>query len=126
MLPPSFYHPEPTHSASTCFSTWFFVTLSCVYIPVSVSFSCPFCISCLTTIQPPLLFHRPFLSWSLSLYEGLGRAPLIGSVWCCRQSDLERVTNEVRSASCLAPMPAATVTALIYVAQPLEPLHTQT
>lgn len=81
--------------------------------------------SCACPLSPlPLLL--PPTPRSSSLHEGLGRASLIGSVWWWRQSDLESVTDEVRSACCLSSTAAAAVTALIYVAQPVEPIHTRT
>lgn len=71
----------------------------------------------------PLSFSTP-PSHPPSLHEGLGRASLIGSLWWWRQSDLEWVTDEVGSARCLSSTAAAAVTALIYVAEPVDPVHT--
>lgn len=133
LYPSSFYHPDPTHSASACVSICFSLSLSflffpvCLFLVLSVSHSrsvYPFCLSTILLHLPRSPF--PLLPRSPSLDEGPGRASLIGSVWWWRQSDLEWVTDEVRSARCLSSTAAAAVTALIYVAQPVEPIHTCT
>lgn len=67
------------------------------------AFVCP--ISFLRPPPParlPPFSSSPPPSPSPSLHEGLGRASLIGSVWWRGQSDLEWVTDEVRSARCLS------------------------
>lgn len=110
----SFYHPDPTHPESLCL----FPILSVSHVltlSTFLSFLCP---------SPPAPSLLPLLPRSPSLHEGLGRASLIGSVWWWRQSDLEWVTDEVCSARCLSSTTAAAVTALIYVAQPVEAIHT--
>lgn len=113
------------HSLCICPSLRLFLRLSVL--------SCPFCLT--FSLSASLSFHHPpltapsplpLLPHFPSLHEGLGRASLIGSVWWWRQSDLEWVTDEVRSARCLSSTAAAAVTALIYVAQPVEPIHTHT
>lgn len=122
--PPFFYHPDLTHSASACVSVCFFISLSSLYFPVSVSF-----LSHILTLSTSVSFHHPplpLLPPSLSPHEGLGRASLIGSVWWWRQSNLEWVTDEVCCARCLSSTAAAALTALICVAQPVEPIHTHT
>lgn len=128
----SFLLPLPRpHSLCICLALNFAVlsllSCPCLFHVLSVSHSLSVYFTCLSTILlclPPFLF--PLLPRSPSLHEGVGRASLIGSVWWCRQSDLEWVTNEVCSARCLSSMAAAAVTALIYVAQPAEPTCTQT
>lgn len=110
----SFYHPDPTHSESLCL----FLVLSVSHI-LALSTSLSF-------LHPPPCAPSPLplLPRPPSLHEGLGRASLIGSVWWWRQSDLEWVTDEVCSTR--SSTAAAAVTALIYVAQPVEPIHTHT
>lgn len=90
-----------------------------------------------------LSFHchpaLPLLSFPLPSVATSWRGtlpPSIGGVWQSRwrrvggwgvQNDLERVTNEVRSASCLASSAAAAAApALIYSACAVEPTHTNT
>lgn len=89
-FPSSFLSSHLPHSAF----------LSPHHFPVSVfssSFLSHILVLCLFTLL--LLFlHLLLLLPSPSLHEGLGRASLIGSVWWWRQSDLEWVTDEVRSA----------------------------
>lgn len=84
-LPPSsFYHPDPTRSTSPS------VSLLSSFLSHIRPSSAPSHFSAL--LPPP----------APSLHEGLGRASLIGSVWWRGQSDLEWVTDEVRSARCLS------------------------
>ena len=69
---------------------------------------CPFCLT--FSLCLPLCLHTVLFCLSLLLLPssllisswGTSRAPLIGSVWWRRQSDLEWVTDEVRSARCLS------------------------
>lgn len=108
-------HPDPTHVAS---AFMFFFTPLC--LTPSVSHYHLFYISCL---PPAPLPSPPPPPLSPSPHEGLGRASLIGSAWWWRQSDLEWVTDEVRSACCLSSAAAAADTTFIYIVQLVEPIH---